>query len=111
VGNRHLVTTKRTTVIALVIVGLAVSAVVFYVPAEGTAPERFCTTSLHLGSVNGGLVALEDQGSPGRDGCELRHGEHPAGYNVLGLDCKVRDVAEIVVATTTPNRPDGTCGR
>jgi hypothetical protein len=30
--------------------------------------------------------------------------------NVLGFDCTIRSPAGEVVASTTPNRNDGTCG-
>jgi hypothetical protein len=101
---------KRPVVIALVVVALTVSAVVLYVRAESTT-SRFCTTGLAIGTVNGGMVALEDQGGPGRDGCDDRHVAPSLGYNVLGFDCKIRDPADVVVAVTTPNRSDGTCGQ
>ncbi len=65
-------------------------------------------------TVNGQFVELQDQHAPGRqEESELcgDFGRMEANMDVLGFDCKVRDPAGTVVATTTPNRKDGSCGQ
>jgi hypothetical protein len=62
--------------------------------------------------VDGSQVALEDQGAR-TDGCSL--GDHDVTLERVAMDfelyydCLVRDRAGNVIASMTPNRPDGTC--
>jgi hypothetical protein len=101
---------NRVVVGTLIAVVLTVGAVGFYARSESTAP-RFCTLGIAGGTVNGATVIYEDQGGPGRDGCDGPEAGRGLGYNVLGFDCKVRDASDKVVAVTTANRSDGTCGQ
>ena len=77
--------------------------------------QVFCTLGLSTSSVDGQLVALQDQHAAGRDDPAEQCGDiapnGDAQMNTLGFDCKVRDARGSVVATTTPNRRDGTCGQ
>ena len=87
-------------------------AIILTLPFFLAAPTResFCSEPLVVTRVDGHPVALQDQGAPGRDGCELpRVGTKE--FDVLGLDCRVRTDRNVVVASTTPNREDGTCGQ
>ena len=87
-------------------------AIILTLPFFLTTPRResFCSAPLAVTTVDGHRVALQDQGAPGRDGCELpRIGTKD--FDVLGLDCRVRTNKNVVVASTTPNRSDGTCGQ
>jgi hypothetical protein len=103
---------KRPALIPLVVVALTLLAVLVYVRHEvATSQHKICNTMLSARSFQGGTVALEDQGGPGRDGCDDRHAGASFSWNVLGFDCKIRDPGDVVVATSTPNRADGTCGQ
>jgi len=87
-------------------------AIILTLPFFLTTPSResFCSAPLAVTTVDGRTVALQDQGAPGRDGCELpRVGTKT--FDVLGLDCRVRTDRNVVIASTTPNRSDGTCGQ
>lgn len=72
---------------------------------------RFCTAGLAFVHLESGDVALEDQGDPGRDGCD--DATQPGGVDMptLGFDCRVRDRAGTVLETVPRNRSDGTCGQ
>ncbi|HWJ63981.1 MAG TPA: hypothetical protein VNS19_18560 [Acidimicrobiales bacterium] len=69
---------------------------------------RFCTLALGIARVDGVVVALQDGGEPGPDGCE--GDETLRDMRVLGMDCKVRTPGGRVVVELQPNRPEGTCG-
>ena len=75
-----------------------------------------CDRVLHLKDLPQGTAALQDQGAPGRDGCDMT--DHTHGYGVgantlpiLGFDCRLRDAHGRVIARFPPNRPDGLCGQ
>jgi hypothetical protein len=102
---------KRPVIIARVVVVLAVSAAALF-ETRTTGSRMKCESVLRGAEIEGiGGVAFEDQGGPGRDGCDDRHAGAGLSWRVLGFDCKIRDPADVVVATTTPNRTDGTCGQ
>lgn len=101
---------------ALILVG--VGAGWWNTRSETQAQPRFCTLGLAFTTIDGVQMPLQDQGSPGRDGCDdsdrPRRSPVTSGIAeapVVGFDCKARDVDGVVVATTQPNRPDGTCGQ
>lgn len=55
---------------------------------------------------------MEDQGSPGKDGCDVSKAPMGDDFNLLlGYDCKVRERDGNVVAEVPANRSDGTCGQ
>jgi hypothetical protein len=102
--------------VCLIVVGLAA----IWWNARPDPEPRFCTMGLAFVVIDGKQVVLEDQGSGGRDGCDHAdwlsdpHELSDSGLDVdgvLGFDCKVRDVDGTVVATTQPNRSDGSCGQ
>ena len=101
---------------ALILVG--VGAGWWNTRSETQARPKFCTLGLAFTTIDGVQMPLQDQGSPGRDGCDgsdrPRRSSVTSGIAkapVVGFDCKARDVDGVVVATTQPNRPDGTCGQ
>lgn len=73
---------------------------------EGT--ETFCTLGLPIYEHDGARGTLEDNGEPGRDGCDGP--DHNSLGITLGFDCKVRSPEGEVVDEVEPNRADGTCG-
>lgn len=82
---------------------------------EPPAPE-FCATGLAFTKIDDEMVALQDQASPGPSDCDLNVNHwlvtsEGAPDKVVGFDCWVRERAKGVVATSTPNRNDGTCGQ
>lgn len=100
----------KVVVTVLVVVVLAGAVVGFVFTHRGRVPsETFCTMGLAMGSVHGRMVVLQDQGGPGRDGCDLPdHGSDTDIGPTLGFDCKVRDRSGRVV-DSLPELPDGTC--
>ena len=79
--------------------------------------ERFCTAALSYVEVDGLHYATQDQGEPGRDGCDgtdfnasTLGGLMQQGY--VGFDCKLHDNPSAPPGTfMEPNRADGTCGQ
>lgn len=99
---------------------IAIGAVVgFAVLTDQPPTQHFCDTSLSIQEVTVAgarvLASLEDQGGPGRDGCDIseapRIGSSGLSGLVVGYDCKVRAGGGEVVAEVSPDRPDGTCGQ
>jgi hypothetical protein len=101
-----LIVTSVGTVVAVVAVLAAVS-IAF---AKRSGDFGSCTAQRQMAVVDGETVALEDRVFPGRDPCDIVRTDGPGDMNVLGFDCRVRTPAGDVVASTTPNRADGTCG-
>jgi len=100
------------TALGVAAVVLVASALLIVPTFLGNAkPQRFCETGLHITTLNGETVAYEDQGSPGRDDCDGTTNSGGPQNHTLGFDCKIRNNAGAVVATTTPNRVDGDCGQ
>ncbi|CAN5691058.1 hypothetical protein BH10ACT1_BH10ACT1_02390 [soil metagenome] len=96
------------------VLGLLVTLACAGVAYTVLAPEptsRFCTTGLAFREVGGRSVQLQDQGAPGRDGCDGDELAPGSRSEVLGYDCRVRSASGDVVETVGPNRPDGTCGQ
>jgi hypothetical protein len=91
--------------VAVVAVTLAV------LTRDDSGSPKFCTTGLAVRMVADQRVVLEDQGSPGDDGCDLDPLSGWRGAPILGFDCKVRDTDARVIATSTPNRSDELCGQ
>ena len=82
---------------------------------EPAAP-RLCPLGFAFTKVDDEMVALQDQGKPGPGDCDLDVNQwlvtsEGAPTKVIGFDCWMRERAKGVVATTAPNRPDGTCGQ
>jgi hypothetical protein len=102
-----LIVTSVATVVAVVTVLAAVSIAL----AKRSGGFSSCTAQGQMAVVDGETVALEDHGFPGRDPCDIGRTDGAGDMNVLGFDCRVRTPAGEVVASTTPNRADGTCGR
>lgn len=106
---------KRAWIVAAVGVAMALSLAGVFVLTAGEPEETFCTMgeayrTVSIGSEVVGAV-LEDQGSPGDDGCDIdASGPAPAGEPVLGYDCQIRDDGN-VLGNAEPNRSDGTCGQ
>jgi hypothetical protein len=106
-------------VVAVGVVVLVGGCLLALVAVRSEEEARFCTTALAFGTDGAGrTVVLQDQGAPGRDGCEIDEVPDEATTGaagddvlVLGLDCSYRDAEGDVVATTEPNRPDGSCGQ
>jgi hypothetical protein len=102
-----LIVSSVATVVAVVMVLAAVS-----IALAKRSGGFSCAAQAPMAFVDGETVALEDHGFPGRDGCDIGRTDEGAGdMNVLGFDCRVRTPAGDVVASTTPNRADGTCGQ
>jgi hypothetical protein len=78
-------------------------------------PVHLCAAGLAFVTVEGRTIALEDQGTPGRDGCDITVGSgvwaRRDAAPVLGYDCRIRDGERHVIGTYPPNRRDGTCGQ
>ena len=96
-------------VLAATLTGLGV------VVSNDHRPAHLCTANLATVTVDGRTVALEDQGAPGRDGCDITVGfgvwARRDASPVLGYDCRIRDSERHVVGTYPPNRRDGICGQ
>ena len=107
--RRHHAAAAVATVV-LVVVGLFAAPMFI----DHSHPPQFCTLAMAITTVNGQFVELQDQHAPGRQKASEPCGDlgrTDADFNVLGFDCKVRDPAGTVIARTTPNRHDGTCGQ
>jgi hypothetical protein len=96
-------------VLAVALTGLTIAK------SYNHSPVHLCTANLATVTVDGRTVALEDQGTPGRDGCDITVGSgvwaRRDAAPVLGYDCRIRDGERHVVGTFPPNRRDGTCGQ
>ncbi len=97
------------------ILSLAIALVVmsaggyFLANVQRVPSEKFCTMGLAIGTVHGTQVVSQDQGGPGKDGCDLPdHGEYLDVGPTLGFDCKVRDQHGKVI-DSVPSAADGTC--
>ena len=102
-----LIVSGVATVVAVFTVLAAVS-IALAKRSDGLVP---CAAQAPMAVVVAGeTVALKDHGLPGRDGCDVGRTDGAGDMNVLGFDCMVRTPAGDVVASTTPNRADGTCG-
>lgn len=111
----------RKPVVAVLALAL-VAVIGFGVWANHEPEERFCTLAGAMADPPPGHedveTWLQDGGEPGRDGCDMglpdgNDGREPVTDHqrlVLGFDCAYYDGNGEVVATTTPNRPDGLCG-
>lgn len=71
--------------------------------------EQLCTLGLGFRTYGTMTVVLEDQGEPGRDGCDAS--VPMDGSITLGLDCVLRDPGGATLDRLEPNRDDGTCGQ
>lgn len=77
--------------------------------------ERFCSLQGSVGqTANGRAYPLEDQGAPGRDGCDVT--EFPDngdgfGPAYIGFDCQLHGTLYTPGTVMAPNRSDGTCGQ
>ena len=109
------VVTKRRVVLAVILLAVVVGAVGLVTRVDWDSESHFCTTQLSVAGVGGRDAALQDQGSPGRDGCDLGDNgvtlERVRMEYELDYDCLLRNRSGEVVASTTPNRADGTCGQ
>lgn len=113
----------RTWVVVVLVVAISgVTGLGLWADRRASEPPRFCTTGLAFAEVDGRGAVLEDQGQPGPDGCDRDAVPDPDDVDVmvsdtdddplvLGFDCAVRAPDGEVVATTAPNRSDGTCGK
>jgi hypothetical protein len=78
--------------------------------------DRFCNAALALGSANGQVYPLQDQGAPGPDHCDRQQpaaeGDGWVSDGYLGYDCRVHFAVGVVSEPVmAPNRADGTCGQ
>jgi hypothetical protein len=74
-------------------------------------PTMVCQASLALRSVNGAFIALQDQGAPGHDHCDMRHPESYRRGPVLLFDCHIVSASTTTPETIPPNRADRECGQ
>jgi hypothetical protein len=105
--RRALIVTSVAMVVAVVTVLAAVSITL----AKLSGGFGSCPAQGQMAVVDGETVALQDHSFPGRDPCDVGRTHGTGDINVLGFDCKIRTPAGEVVASTTPNRADGTCGQ
>ena len=88
---------------------LLVAATGAWVVRSQPGEPKFCKASLAILVIDGHEVVPQDQGNPGRDGCDF--GEIAEHYDrTLGFDCKIRTADGEVETELVPNRRDGTCG-
>jgi hypothetical protein len=73
------------------------------------ASMHFCAYGGLIVTIDGYEYMPEDQGAPGRDGCD--EGSVLGYANAIGYDCKARRPSGRVIMTLRPNRADGTCGQ
>jgi hypothetical protein len=106
--RRALIVTSVAMVVAVVTVLAAVSITLAKLLSGGFGS---CPAQGQMAVVEGETVALQDRAFPGRDPCDVGRTHGTGDINVLGFDCRVRTPAGEVVASTTPNRADGTCGQ
>lgn len=78
--------------------------------AHRAPEERFCLTGGAMFHRDGTEVWLQDQGSPGDDGCDDSEVRGWGATKTLGYDCNVRASNGDELETLEPNRADGTCG-
>ena len=105
---------RRVQSTVMLILALATAMLVLPTLQAPKQAPVFCAVGLQLTTVDGQMVALEDQNAPGptaKGPCGDSDRKGVAGMNTLGFDCKLRDETGRVVATTTPNRADGLCGQ
>jgi hypothetical protein len=95
----------------MVVAVVTVLAAVSITLAKRSGDFGSCAAQGQMAVVDGETVALEDHAFPGRDPCDVGRTHGTGDMNVLGFDCRVRTPAGEVVASTTPNRADGTCGQ
>lgn len=97
----------RVTVLVFLVVA-TIAGVAYHF--KGRAPsEKFCTTGLGFATVHGRTVVNQDQGGPGKDGCDLPdHGTNTDVGPTLGFDCKIRNGSGRVI-DSLPQQPDGSC--
>jgi hypothetical protein len=118
---------KWVVVAVLIVVSLGVAAT-GAVLLHDEAEERFCTAGLAIApappelvpilSATGRILAFQDQGEPGDDGCEKGEGEFwgpSTDPYVRADDCVIVYPddwsAERPVESIEPTNPDGTCWR
>jgi hypothetical protein len=69
---------------------IAVAVVVFLLARESRhTVKTFCTTGLAVVVVDGTPVALQDQGPPGRDQCDIDPAKWTGSLPVLTYSCKI----------------------
>jgi hypothetical protein len=111
---------RRPNVVAVLVLAIVgVAGVGLWANDQGE--PRFCKVGLAAREVDGHWAALQDQGDPGPDRCDMDEAPYThydvvgdrgdRGGLVLGFDCAVRDRDGEVVTIDDPNRPDGTCGQ
>jgi hypothetical protein len=115
VGGHHQPMTKRAWIVAALGLATALGLVGMFILTTNEPEEKFCTMGLAYRIVSIGSestdVALQDQGSPGDDGCDIDpSGPAASGQAVLGYDCRIRDGGN-VLGSAEANRADGTCGQ
>ncbi|MEY2446580.1 MAG: hypothetical protein QOH79_56, partial [Acidimicrobiaceae bacterium] len=89
--HRHCyaVSTRKKAAFAVCAAVIAVALVLVRLGAlDALTESKFCTQALAL--VPGTDIALEDQGSPGRDGCDIDRVGGAGDMLVLGFDCQTR---------------------
>jgi len=106
---------RRAWIVAALGIATAPVLVGVFTVVADEPEETFCTMGLairhvSIASTEVTVVALQDQGSPGDDGCDVDASGPTAGLAVLGYDCRIRD-AGTVLGIADANRPDGTCGQ
>ena len=99
-----------TGLVVLILAGIAVASFAHLAHRPGPY-VKFCTMGLYAGGSGSVHMRTEDQGAPGRDGCDPQTADEP----YLGFDCVVHYPddwpGERITAPAEPNRPDGTCGQ
>lgn len=100
---------RMRVIVVVVLVVAAIAGGLVYLGANRQPTEKFCTMALGFTSVHGRHVVNQDQGGPGKDGCDLPdHGEYTNEGPTLGFDCKVRDAKGRVI-DSLPRKPNGSC--
>jgi hypothetical protein len=79
----------RTWCRLLVIAAVAIVGIGGWAVARPDPQEKFCTLALGVDSVDGVTLALEDQGGPGRDHCDIDPQTYSGGFAVLTFDCMI----------------------
>lgn len=98
----------RVTVLVVLLIAAITGGLVYHL--NGRAPdEKFCTMGLGIATVQGRTVVDQDQGGPGKDGCDLPdHGQYTDVGPTLGFDCKIRAGSGEVI-DSLPRADDGSC--
>lgn len=100
--------TIRVVVLVVLLIAVITGGLIWRSLDRGPS-EKFCTTALAFEEVHGRTVVDQDQGGPGKDGCDLPdHGTNTDVGPTLGFDCKVRDGSGKVI-DSVPVRADGSC--